>query len=87
MGNFNQVKRMEAKIEEKEAASPFLSFGFGIPMSRVYAQYWGGDIAIQSLPGYGVDAYLSLPRLGTMVIESVNRQNPANNATGLIVNA
>ncbi|KAJ1680169.1 [Pyruvate dehydrogenase (acetyl-transferring)] kinase 2, mitochondrial [Spiromyces aspiralis] len=65
--NLSHVQRLEARIKDSQSLSPFLSFGFGLPMSRVYARYWGGDISIQSLPGYGVDAYITLPRLGTMV--------------------
>eukprot|EP00873_Tetraselmis_striata_P016162 jgi/Tetstr1/436426/TSEL_025256.t1 len=37
--------------------------GFGLPLSRVYARYFGGDLALKALPGYGVDAYLTLKRL------------------------
>ncbi|KXZ53307.1 hypothetical protein GPECTOR_7g1201 [Gonium pectorale] len=37
--------------------------GFGLPLSRVYARYFGGDLKLQSVPGYGVDAYLQLRRL------------------------
>ncbi len=38
--------------------------GFGLPLSRLYARYFGGDLRILSLPGYGVDAYLYLKGLG-----------------------
>ena len=38
--------------------------GFGLPLARIYARYLGGDITLKSLEGYGVDAYLHLPRLG-----------------------
>ncbi|GFR41707.1 hypothetical protein Agub_g2457 [Astrephomene gubernaculifera] len=37
--------------------------GFGLPLSRVYARYFGGDLRLQTIPGYGVDAYLTLRRL------------------------
>jgi [3-methyl-2-oxobutanoate dehydrogenase (acetyl-transferring)] kinase len=37
--------------------------GFGLPLSRLYARYFGGDLALQNLPGYGVDAYLTLKNL------------------------
>ncbi len=38
--------------------------GFGLPMTRIYARYFGGEVTIKSLEGYGVDAYLYLPVLG-----------------------
>ncbi|KAG2451153.1 hypothetical protein HYH02_004420 [Chlamydomonas schloesseri] len=37
--------------------------GFGLPLSRLYARYFGGDLRLQTIPGYGVDAYLTLRRL------------------------
>lgn len=39
--------------------------GFGLPLSRLYARYFGGDLRILSLDGWGTDAYLTLHRLGT----------------------
>lgn len=39
--------------------------GYGLPLSRLYARYFGGDLQVMSLEGYGTDAYLHLSRLGT----------------------
>jgi len=38
--------------------------GFGLPLARIYARYFGGEVTVRSLEGYGVDAYLYLPVLG-----------------------
>jgi signal transduction histidine kinase len=39
--------------------SPILAgLGFGLPMSRAYARYFGGDLDIISLEGYGTDGEL-----------------------------
>jgi len=38
--------------------------GFGLPLARIHARYLGGELTLKSLEGYGVDAYLHLPRLG-----------------------
>ncbi|KAJ1820371.1 [Pyruvate dehydrogenase (acetyl-transferring)] kinase 2, mitochondrial [Coemansia sp. RSA 2599] len=65
--NFHAVNRMEARVDESDSVSPLMSFGFGLPMSNVYAKYWGGSVSVHSLPGYGVDAYVQLPRLGNVV--------------------
>lgn len=43
---------------------PNLRLGMGLPMSRVYAEYWAGSLQVHSLEGYGVDAFLSISRLG-----------------------
>lgn len=37
--------------------------GFGLPLSRLYARYFGGDLRLVSLRGHGVDAFLTLPHL------------------------
>ncbi|XP_042476699.1 pyruvate dehydrogenase (acetyl-transferring) kinase, mitochondrial-like isoform X2 [Macadamia integrifolia] len=39
-------------------------YGYGLPISRLYARYFGGDLQIISMEGYGTDAYLHLSRLG-----------------------
>lgn len=39
-------------------------YGYGLPISRLYARYFGGDLQIISMEGYGTDAYLHLHRLG-----------------------
>ena len=37
--------------------------GYGLPLSRAYAEYFGGSIALQSLWGWGTDVYLRLKGL------------------------
>ena len=41
-------------------------YGYGLPISRLYARYFGGDLAVISMEGYGTDAYLHLNRLGNV---------------------
>jgi pyruvate dehydrogenase kinase 2/3/4 len=36
----------------------------GLPLSRVYAEYWAGNLELHSLEGYGVDAFLQISKLG-----------------------
>lgn len=43
---------------------PNLRLGMGLPLSRVYAEYWAGSLGLHSLEGYGVDAFLQISRLG-----------------------
>ncbi|XP_060173968.1 pyruvate dehydrogenase (acetyl-transferring) kinase, mitochondrial-like [Lycium barbarum] len=45
-------------------ACTMAGYGYGIPISRLYARYFGGDLQIISMEGYGTDAYLHLSRLG-----------------------
>lgn len=43
---------------------PIAGFGYGLPLSRLYARYWGGELGLTSMEGYGTDAYLHLSKLG-----------------------
>lgn len=40
--------------------------GYGLPLCRLYARYFGGDLQIISLDGFGTDAFLHLSRLGNL---------------------
>jgi len=44
--------------------SPLAGLGYGLPISRAYARYFGGDLSIMSMEGYGTDAFVYLTRLG-----------------------
>ncbi|KAI8617071.1 mitochondrial branched-chain alpha-ketoacid dehydrogenase kinase-domain-containing protein [Chytriomyces sp. MP71] len=43
--------------------APMAGFGYGLPLSRLYSRYWGGDLKVISMEGFGTDAYLHLNRL------------------------
>ncbi|KAJ5460385.1 uncharacterized protein N7458_001937 [Penicillium daleae] len=44
--------------------SSIAGLGYGLPLSRAYAEYFGGSIAVQSLWGWGTDVYLTLKGVG-----------------------
>ncbi|KZO94841.1 alpha-ketoacid dehydrogenase kinase [Calocera viscosa TUFC12733] len=56
----------EGEAAEEEVASR-THLGIGLPMSKIYAEYFRGGLHLVSLDGYGLDAYLRLPKLGTML--------------------
>lgn len=43
--------------------SPMAGFGYGLPIARLYARYFGGDLNIMSMEGFGTDAFIYLSRL------------------------
>lgn len=68
----NILRFAQSTAEEKESEYEFgmdevtgtKLRGFGLPLARIYARYFGGELTLKSMEGYGLDAYLQLPRLG-----------------------
>jgi len=56
---------------DRRSPSELAGFGVGLPISRLYALYFGGSLNLVSLPGYGTDAYIFLPRLDSEQVEVV----------------
>lgn len=50
---------------QRQTSGHLAGYGVGISLSRLYAQYFGGDLKILSVDGFGTDVYLHLSRLGT----------------------
>ena len=53
-----------SKSGDHSIDSPLAGLGYGLPISRSYARYFGGDLSIMSMEGYGTDAFIYLKRLG-----------------------
>ncbi|KAI9491428.1 branched-chain alpha-ketoacid dehydrogenase [Zychaea mexicana] len=64
-GNFRNVSQLAARITEHDQVT--VPLGIGLPMSRVYTEYWGGNINIVTMDGWGTDAYVRVPRFGTQL--------------------
>jgi len=52
-------------------STPMHGLGYGLPLSRLYSRYFGGDIKIASCDGYGTDAYIYLKALETDARETL----------------
>ncbi|KAK4250708.1 branched-chain alpha-ketoacid dehydrogenase kinase [Corynascus novoguineensis] len=55
---------INSSLASLSSRPPNLRLGMGLPLSRVYAEYWAGSLALHSLEGYGVDAFLQISKLG-----------------------
>jgi len=49
--------------EDAHLKTELAGFGMGLPLTRLHAQYFGGDVFMQALPGHGTDMYLLLTHL------------------------
>jgi len=67
-------------------AHPMHGLGYGMPLSRVYARYFGGDLDLLSMLGHGTDVYFylvaagareTLPRYSIGTAEMIYKQNKA----------
>lgn len=54
----------DSSLSSLTSRPPNLRLGIGLPMSRVYAEYWAGSLELHNLEGYGVDAFLQISKLG-----------------------
>ncbi|XP_048871175.1 pyruvate dehydrogenase (acetyl-transferring) kinase isozyme 2, mitochondrial isoform X2 [Brienomyrus brachyistius] len=59
--------------------TPLAGFGYGLPISRLYAQYFQGDLQLYSMEGHGTDAVIHLKALSTDSVEKL----PVFNMTAL----
>ena len=53
-----------SSLSSLSSRPPHLRLGMGLPLSRVYAEYWAGKLEMHSLEGYGVDVFLQISKLG-----------------------
>jgi pyruvate dehydrogenase kinase 2/3/4 len=59
-----QKRVRDSSLSTLASRPPDLKLGMGLPMSKVYAEYWAGGLELHSLEGYGVDAFLQISKIG-----------------------
>lgn len=67
----SEEARREASLHGLTYRPPELKLGMGLPMSRVYAEYWGGSLTQTTMEGYGTDVFLQVEKLGNR-LEQLN---------------
>ncbi|OBA21170.1 alpha-ketoacid dehydrogenase kinase [Metschnikowia bicuspidata var. bicuspidata NRRL YB-4993] len=61
----DKTPTLDAEFNQTTFKAPMAGFGYGLPISRLYAQYFGGDLKLISMEGYGTDVYIHLNRLSS----------------------
>lgn len=55
---------LDAQVRNGLALDAQLRSGIGLPLARMYAEYFGGALSIFTCQGYGSDAFLTVPKFG-----------------------
>ncbi|KXN73972.1 alpha-ketoacid dehydrogenase kinase [Conidiobolus coronatus NRRL 28638] len=62
----SQTKRHITKIEPSSVNNPHVDdLGIGLPLCKTFVEFFGGSLDLVSLPGWGTDVYVKIPKLGT----------------------
>ncbi|KAK7049311.1 [Pyruvate dehydrogenase (acetyl-transferring)] kinase isozyme 2 [Paramarasmius palmivorus] len=63
--NLGPGQGLDEDFHASDFKAPMAGFGYGLPLSRLYARYFGGDLRLISMDGFGTDVYIHLNRLSS----------------------
>lgn len=52
---------------QNDFKAPMAGFGYGLPLSRLYARFFGGDLKLISMEGYGTGELTPPPRASSLL--------------------
>ena len=59
--------KVGAMGDEDNTPTALAGYGYGLPMSRIYARMFGGDVMVASVEGFGTNAHLHVRRSNATV--------------------
>lgn len=59
----------QEEVRDFDMQIPLAGLGYGLPIARNYARYFGGDLSIMSMEGYGTDSFIYLSRLTDRILK------------------
>lgn len=65
-----------AHAPREDAVAPIAGYGYGLPLARLYARYFGGDVRLMSMDGFGTDAFVFLKASGEDALEVLPEYQP-----------
>ncbi|KAG6914645.1 hypothetical protein DXG01_016131 [Tephrocybe rancida] len=60
-----ESQAIDNDFQTNDFKAPMAGFGYGLPLSRLYARYFGGDLRLIAMDGFGTDVYIHLNRLSS----------------------
>lgn len=69
--------QITSDVYDTQSNAPLAGYGYGLPLSRLYARYFNGDLILSSIDGHSTDACIYLKTLS----EDANESLPLYNRT------
>ncbi|KAG0750007.1 hypothetical protein G6F57_000661 [Rhizopus arrhizus] len=67
----NIFRNITEMAMQSGVGGPLAGLGFGLPLARMYARYFGGSLTLVSMWGYGCDVFLKLRHINESLAEGL----------------
>ncbi|CAO3596785.1 unnamed protein product [Absidia cylindrospora] len=67
----NIISGMALAAMQSGVGTPLSGLGYGLPLARMYANFFGGSLTLVSMNGYGCDVFLKLKHIDDSIAEEL----------------